>query len=200
MQRGSCSSLGKAQCLEKLTAYEAAWRTLSWTGSASLDILVGWGEPVSVSGNVLGFRTNPGMLNQELLLLRAPSKLRNVKGKTWRIRLPHDLRDVCIDSAQDLLICYCGYVTCNPHVAAPPSLPLYFRVKSFHVCSLLTGENHPRAQHLSIFNATNTWRYRIGSMRVCGDNFAVASEQGLYISVWNWKSGEHISDFVCPFI
>lgn len=34
-------------------------------------------------------------------------------------------------------------------------------------------------------------------MRVCGDNFAVASEQGLYISVWNWKSGEHISDFVC---
>jgi hypothetical protein len=36
-------------------------------------------------------------------------------------------------------------------------------------------------------------------MRVCGDNFAVASEQGLYISVWNWKSGEHISDFVCSF-
>jgi hypothetical protein len=34
-------------------------------------------------------------------------------------------------------------------------------------------------------------------MRVCGDNFAVASERGLYISVWNWKSGEHISDFVC---
>jgi hypothetical protein len=33
-------------------------------------------------------------------------------------------------------------------------------------------------------------------MRVCGDNFAVASEQGLYISVWNWKTGEHISDFV----
>jgi hypothetical protein len=33
-------------------------------------------------------------------------------------------------------------------------------------------------------------------MRVCGDNFAVACEQGLYISVWNWKSGEHISDFV----
>jgi hypothetical protein len=36
-------------------------------------------------------------------------------------------------------------------------------------------------------------------MRICGDNFAVASEQGLYISVWDWKSGEHISDFVCSF-
>jgi hypothetical protein len=116
------------------------------------------------------------MPHQELLLLRAPSKLRNVTGKTWKIRLPHDNQDVCIDSAQDLLICYCG-------------------VKFFHVYSLSTGENHPRVQHIGSFNATNTWRYRIGSMRVCGDNFAVASEQGLYISVWNWKSGEHISDF-----
>lgn len=52
---------------------------------------------------------------------------------------------------------------------------------------------------MGVFNATSSWRYRVGSMRVCGDNFAVASEQGLYISVWNWKSGEHISDFVCFF-
>ncbi|KAI0269025.1 hypothetical protein BGY98DRAFT_1016644 [Russula aff. rugulosa BPL654] len=176
MQRGLRSSFGRTQCLEMLTAHEAAWRTLSWTGNASVDILVGWGEPVSVSGNVFGFRTNPGMPDQELLLLCAPSKLRSVAGKTWRIQLPHDIQDVCIDSAQDLLICYCG-------------------VKSFHVCSLLQGGNHPRAEHIGIFNATNTWRYRIGSMRVCGDNFAVASEQGLYISVWNWKSGEHLSDF-----
>lgn len=33
-------------------------------------------------------------------------------------------------------------------------------------------------------------------MRIHGDNFAIASEQGLYISAWNWKSGEHQSDFV----
>ncbi|KAF8498255.1 hypothetical protein F5888DRAFT_1694056 [Russula emetica] len=178
MQRGPRSSLGRMQCLEMLTAHEAAWRTLSWTGSTSVDTLIGWGEPVSVSGSVLGFPANPGMPNQELLLLRAPSRLRNVTGKTWRIQLPHDIHDVCIDSALDLLICYCGF-------------------KSFHVRSLSTGGNHPRAQHIGIFNATNTWLYRIGSMRVCGDNFAVASEQGLYISVWNWKSGEHISDFVC---
>jgi hypothetical protein len=50
---------------------------------------------------------------------------------------------------------------------------------------------------MGILDAENTWRYRIGSMRIFGNNFAVASEQGLYISVWNWKSGEHISDFVC---
>lgn len=113
MQRGPPSSLGRMQCLERLTEHEAAWRTLSWTGNASVDILVGWGEPVSVSGNVLGFRTNSGVPNQELLLLRAPSKLRDVTGKTWRIQLPHDTQDICIDSAQDLLICYCGYVACT---------------------------------------------------------------------------------------
>jgi hypothetical protein len=37
-------------------------------------------------------------------------------------------------------------------------------------------------------------------MRICGDKLAVATEEGLYISVWNWKSGEHISDFVSSFI
>ena len=113
MQRGPRSSLGGMQCLEMLTAHEAAWRTLSWTGSTLVDTLIGWGEPVSVSGNILGFPKNPGMPNRELLLLRVPSKLRNVTGKTWKIQLPHDNQDVCIDSAQDLLICYCGYVTCT---------------------------------------------------------------------------------------
>jgi hypothetical protein len=73
------------KCLEMLAAHEAAWRIVSWSGSASVDILVGWGEPVTMSGNVLGFRTNPGIPRQELLLLRAPSKLRNVTGKNWRV-------------------------------------------------------------------------------------------------------------------
>ncbi|KAF8494827.1 hypothetical protein F5888DRAFT_604610 [Russula emetica] len=177
MQHGSRSpSFGKVQCLEMLAAHETAWRTLLWTGSASVDTIIGLGEPVSVSWNVLCFRTSSGMPRNELLLLRAPSKLRNVVGKTWRIQLPHDTQDVCIDAAQDLLICR------------------WF--KSFRVYSLSLGRSHPLAQHVGIINATNTWRYRIGSMRVCGDNFAAACEQGLYISVWNWKSGEHISDFM----
>ena len=114
MQRGPRSSLGRIQCLEMLTAHEVAWRTLSWTGSTSVDTLIGWGEPVSVSGNVLGFPTNPGMPNQELLLLRAPSKLRNVTlEKLGGYNFRMIIRMSCIDSAQDLLICYCGYVTCT---------------------------------------------------------------------------------------
>jgi len=84
-------------------------------------------------------------------------------------------------------------------VALPSSRLLYFRVKSFHICSLLSGEMHPLVQHVGVIEPSNSWKYRVGSMRVCGDNLAVASEQGLYISVWNWKSGEHISDFVRSF-
>ncbi|KAN0102429.1 hypothetical protein V8E52_011953, partial [Russula decolorans] len=153
MQRGSCSpSLGKMQCLEMLAAYETAWRTLLWTGSTSVDTLIGWGEPVSVSGNVICFLSNSRMPRKELLLLRAPSKLRNVVGKTWRIQLPHDTEDVCIDATQDLLV------------------SRWF--KSFWACSLSLGRSHPLTQHVGAINATSTWGYRIGSMRVCGDNFA----------------------------
>lgn len=139
MQRGLHSSFGRMQCLEMLAAHEAAWRTLSWTGNASVDILVGCGEPVSVSGNVLGFRTNPGMPDQELLLLRAPSKLRNVTGKTWRIQLPHDIQDVCIDSAQDLLICYCGYVACTCVLPLHPH-GRYTLVSNRFTCALFYRE------------------------------------------------------------
>ena len=198
MLHGSRSrSVGKIQCLEMLAAHETAWRALSWTGSTPLDTLIGWGEPVSVSANVLCFLTNSGMSRKELLLLRAPSKLRNVAGKTWKVQLPHGTQDVCIDAAQDLLICrWCVARICIPYTSSSLPVPLYSRFKSFRVCSLSLGSSHPLAQHAGVIGATSTSRYRIGSMRVCGDNFAVACEQGLYISVWNWKSGEHISDFV----
>lgn len=174
------SSLGKIQRLNLLTEHETAWRTLSWSDNTFIDMLDGWGEPVSVSGNIIAFRNahgTPDAPSEELLLLRAPSTLRDVQMKRWVVRLPHDTQDVCISSAQDLLVYRCG-------------------TKSFHFCSLSTGETHPLVQHSGTFDAANSWGYRIGSMRVCGDNFAVASEQGLYISAWNWKSGEHKSDFM----
>ena len=167
MVHGSRSlSLGKMKCLEMLAAHETAWRALSWTDSTSLGTLIGWGEPVSVSGNVLCFLTNSGMPRKELLLLRAPSKLRNVVGKTWRIQLPHGTQDVCIDAAQDLLICrWCVASICIPHTSSSLPVPLHSRFKSFRVCSLSLG-SHPLAQHAGVINATSTWQYRIRSMRV----------------------------------
>lgn len=101
------STLGKLQRLNLLAEHETAWRTLSWSDNTSIDMLDGWGEPVSVSGNIIAFRNAP---SEELLVLRAPSKLRNVQMKRWVIQLPHDTQDVCISSAQDLLVYRCGYV------------------------------------------------------------------------------------------
>ncbi|KAH9164652.1 hypothetical protein EDB89DRAFT_399708 [Lactarius sanguifluus] len=93
------STLGKIQRLNLLAEHETAWRTLSWSDNTSIDTLDGWGEPVSVSGNIIAFRNayaKPDASSEELLLLRAPSKLRNVQTKRWVVQLPHDTQDVCI--------------------------------------------------------------------------------------------------------
>ena len=110
MKRGSYSCLGKMQCLDMLAAHETAWRTLSWSENAPVDVPVGWGEPVSVSGNVICFRSKLDVPHEQLLILRVPSKLRAVTMKSWRLQLPYDVKDVCIDSGQDLLIYQYGYV------------------------------------------------------------------------------------------
>ena len=107
------SSLGKMQRLNLLAEHETAWRALSWSDNTSIDMLQGWGEPVSVSGNIIAFRNaraQPDASSEELLVLRAPSKLRNVQMKHWVLQLPHDTQDVCISSAQDFLVYRCGYV------------------------------------------------------------------------------------------
>lgn len=145
------SSLGKVQCLDMLAAYETAWRTLSWSGNAPVEILNGWGEPVAVSGNVIAF-PKPDAPLRELLLVRVPSKFRDVTMKSWKVQLAHDVRDVCIDSAQDLLVCYRGYVPdtgvshFHPHVCFTLelnrfiSVPFY-REKCIHLCSMLASSS-----------------------------------------------------------
>lgn len=197
MRDGPRSSLGKQQRLNLLAEHETAWRTLSWSDNTSIDLLNGWGEPVSVSGNIIAFRNVP---SEELLILRAPSKLRNIQMKHWVIQLPHDTQDVCVSSAQDLLVYRCGYVLGPlPSTFRPVHHQWSSSTKSFRFCSLSTGETHPLVRHSGTFDAANSWGYRVGTMRVHGDNFAIASEQGLYISAWNWKTGEHKSDFVRSF-
>jgi hypothetical protein len=109
MKHGSYSCLAKMQCLEMLAAYETAWGTLAWSENEPVDVAIGWGEPASVSGNVICFRSKLDVSYEQLLLLRVPSKLRDVAMKSWRLQLPYGVKDVCIDSGQDLLIYQCGY-------------------------------------------------------------------------------------------
>ena len=61
---------------------------------------------------------------------------------------------------------------------------------------LSTGEAHPAAGHEGTVFTRDGWRTHPGSSRVCGTHIAFASDQGLYISAWDWKSGVHVSEFV----
>ena len=162
MQHGSRSpSLEKIQCLEMLAAHETAWRALRWTGSTPVDTLIGWGEPVSVSGNVLCLRTNPGMPRKELLLRRAQSKLRNVVGKTWWIYLSHDTRCLyrrCAGFAHLLVMCYEDLLPPSPsslplHSGSNPSGSAPFIREKSSTCAAC--RRHQRYKHMTILH----WKY-----------------------------------------
>ena len=84
------------------------------------------------------------------------------------------------------------------------SLPAYVRLraeitssdKSFCVRTLSTGEPHPAVSHEGKVFPPDDWKTHPGSSRVCGTHVAVASDQGLYIFAWDWKSGVQVSEFV----
>ena len=120
------NDLCTAEKLELLTAHADAWRSLDSACPEKADPLVGWGAPIAISCNVMVFSrdsrqpdnrrrksdndaevaSDPGV---DLLVLRVPSALRRVEATHWVLPLPADVREVCIDASQDLLI-YLLYV------------------------------------------------------------------------------------------
>ncbi|KAH8987421.1 hypothetical protein EDB92DRAFT_1125088 [Lactarius akahatsu] len=101
-----------------------------------------------------------------------------VSGDVLVFRRPHrEAGDICIDALQDLLIYQC-----------PDS--------SLRVRKLSTGKPHPAVSHEGTVFPPDGWRSHPDSPRVCGPHVAVTSDQGLYISAWDWKSGAHVSEFL----
>jgi hypothetical protein len=127
---GTSSDLSTAEKLDLLTAHADAWQSLDTACPEKADILVGWGAPIAVSCNVMVFSRRSrlpenyrGKLNDEdaevmammgprlnLLVVRVPSALRRVEAAHWVRDLPGNVREVCIDASQDLLICLSSYV------------------------------------------------------------------------------------------
>ncbi|KAI0291372.1 hypothetical protein B0F90DRAFT_1671519 [Multifurca ochricompacta] len=165
--------------LHLLRKYEIAWHKLQWSASAAIPWLVGWEGPIAVSGGILVFRKprrNTGTL-QEFLCLRTPSRLRAIDAGYWNLRLPAEAMEICIDALQDLLI--------------------YMRLDNcLCVRKLSTDEVHPVANHDGVLFPPDGWKTHPGTLRICGSHVAVASDQGLYISTWDWKTGAHISEFL----
>ncbi|KAH9050395.1 hypothetical protein EDB83DRAFT_2400282 [Lactarius deliciosus] len=167
---GKDSPLLQIDRLRLLEKHEFSWRNLRWSESAAIPLLIGWQGPIAVPHR--GIDTA-----RELLCLRTPSKLRGVDAGYWVLTLPAEARDMCIDALQDLLIYQC-----------PDS--------SLRVRKLSTGEPHPAVSHEGTVFPPDGWRSHPGSPRVCGTHVAVTSDQGLYISVWDWKSSAHVSEFL----
>ena len=73
----------------------------------------------------------------------------------------------------------------------------FFRSSRFHICSLSSGKAHPSAEHPEVVTDGRNGK-DINYSRACGDYVAARVDFG-HISVWNWKTGEHVSHKVGTF-
>jgi hypothetical protein len=112
MQDGLSMTLfhGTAERLQRLREHEAAWREIVLSDGGVIAHAAACNLPITISGSVLAFlkQEDVGPGNSEvgdrLFLLRVPSKLRGVPGKSWEVKGLGEMSNLCIDAAQDLLL------------------------------------------------------------------------------------------------
>lgn len=180
------NGLSKAEKLGLLTTYVSVWGEIDSAKPEEVELFAGLGYPLDVSGNILVFykpmaqNKVPGP-HRELVVCRAPSAIRRIELAHWVLTVPFGITDICIDASQDLFI--------------------YFLSSRFHICSLSSGKAHPLAEHSEVVADGRNGK-DINYSRVCGDYVAARVDFG-HISVWNWKTGEHVShkspDAATPF-
>ncbi|KAI9434403.1 hypothetical protein H4582DRAFT_2177318 [Lactarius indigo] len=134
------SSLGKVQRLNLLAEHETAWRTLSWSDNTSISSLDGWGEPVSVSGNIIAFRN-----------ARAQPDASS-EDSSYSVRHRN-----CARSDENVGWSSSRKIPRMSVLALRGFARISVRTKSFHFFSLSTGEKHPLVQHSGTFEASNSW-------------------------------------------
>lgn len=99
-----------AERLQQLREHEAAWREVGWTDGSTISHLAARDLPTISSGGVLAFlKQSDGdsgdpEYGDRLFLLRVPSRLRGIPGESWELNGLGEMSNVCIDSAQDLLL------------------------------------------------------------------------------------------------
>jgi hypothetical protein len=112
MQDGLSTALCQrtADRLQRLREHEAAWREVAWSDGGVLTHQAARDFPTAISGGVLAFLKQSGSdpgdpeLGDRLFLLRISSKLRGIPGECWELNGLGEMSDLCIDSAQDLLL------------------------------------------------------------------------------------------------
>ncbi|KAH9023593.1 hypothetical protein EDB83DRAFT_1990156 [Lactarius deliciosus] len=186
---GTQGGMSKAEKLGLLTAYVTAWGEIDSAIPQEVELFAGLGYPLDISGNILVFykpmaqNKIPGP-HRELLVCRTPSAIRRIELAHWVLIVPFGITDICIDASQDLLIYFLGSMS--------------------HIRSLSSGKTHPSVEHSGSFalHRDDSNRKDINYSRICGDYIAARVDFG-HISVWNWKTGEHVShrspDAATPF-
>ena len=112
MQDGLSTALchGTAERLQRLREHEAAWREVAWSNGGVITHEAARDLPTAISGGVLAFlkqsdsNTGSPELGDRLFLLRVPSNLRGIPGDSWELNGLGEVSNLCIDSAQDLLL------------------------------------------------------------------------------------------------
>ncbi|KAI0298766.1 hypothetical protein B0F90DRAFT_1730877 [Multifurca ochricompacta] len=179
-----------AERLEKLREYEAAWREVAWSDGGIITHRAARNFPTAISGGVLAFlnqsdgSSGDPEFGDQLFLLRIPSKLRGIPGGNWELNGLGEMSNVCIDSAQDLL--------------------LFQRACNLHVRALSSGKVHPLVHHSGTFNLCMGSSDVLGETPVicCEHVAALVHEHGFSqatltikgtIMVWNWRTGNQIA-------
>ena len=201
---GPRNGLSKAEKLGLLTAYVTAWGEIDSAVPEEVELFAGLGYPLDVSGNTLVFYKPVGQNkvpgpHRELLVCRVPSAIRRIELAHWVLTVPFGITDICIDASQDLLI-YCLYVASSRFSLCFAIIYLFWvdfyflRGPRFQICSLSSGKAHPSAEHSGFVALHQDGRNGkdVNYSRVCGDYVAARVDFG-HISVWNWKTGEHVS-------
>ena len=198
-----------AERLQRLHQHEAAWREVVWSDGGVITHKAARDLPTAISGGVLAFlKQSDGHLDDSefgdrLFLLRIPSKLRGVPGESWELSGLGEMSNICIDSAQDLLL----FQRCGLDPFSYVTMTMIYRACNFHVRALSSGKVHPSALHPGAFDMGMGLSDVLAETPVvcCEHVAAIVHEHGWSqaaltikgtVIIWNWTTGNQVAIIV----
>jgi len=180
--RGFCdgppSPITPASRLERVKAYDEAWRTFSWSEHLMLELPYPHQAPY-VSGDtlVLPVHEMRGVI-RSFIMQSIPSPLRGVSGRQWRIDFDFFVEPFVIDATQDLLV----------------AVPRHDS-KNIFLVALSTGQPHPLSANGGVLYLEPSRRPSMGNSKheISGDFLGMITQSSDVFDdrlfIWNWKTG-----------
>ena len=201
-----------AERLQRLREHEAAWREVAWSDGSIISHPDARDLPTTSSGGVLAFLkqsdgdSGDSEYGDRLFLLRVPSRLRGIPGESWELNGLGEMSNICIDSAQDLLL-FQRYVQMLAYSDIGPDNISSHRSNNFHVRALSSGKGHPSVLHSGSFDLGIASSDILTEIPVvcCDHVAAIVHEHPLShtaltikgaVVVWNWKTGNQVAIIV----